>query len=109
MQSGEDGPVVIATLYITMCTHTLSSNRLTSGWWWRSCSRWVREVSSLHSLSQSSDIDYGAPESIHNDPPGRSGLGSPQEGDDNVEEAIARVQVPHVNGLYFVCFQLQLH
>ena len=41
-------------------------------------------MSSFNSPSQSSEIDYGAPESIHNDPPGRSGLRSPQEGDDNL-------------------------
>ena len=89
-----------------MCTHTLSCDRLTSGWWWRSCNHGVREMSSLHSVSQSCEIDSWTPESIHNDPPSRSGLRSPQEGDDNVEEAVARVQVLHVNGIYF---QLQLH
>ena len=66
-------------------------------------------MNSLHSLSQSSEIDCWTPESIHNHPPGRSGLCSPQEGDDNVEEAVARVQVLRVNGLYFMYFQLQLH
>ena len=55
-------------------------------------------MSSFNSPSQSCEIDYGAPESIHNDPPGRSGLRSPQEGQDNVEKAVARVRVPHTNG-----------
>ena len=84
MQSGEDGPVVIATA-ITMRTHTLSCDRLTSGWW---CSRGVREMSSFTSPSQSSEIDCAAPESTHNDPPGRSGLHLPQEGDNDVIKPI---------------------
>ena len=43
----------------------------------------------FNSPSQSSEIDHGAPESIHNDHPGRSGLRFPQEGDNNVEKAVA--------------------
>ena len=90
MQSGEDGPV---TTYLTMRTHTLSCDRLTSGWWWRSRGRGVREMSSLHSLSQSSEIDHGAPESVHNDPPGRFGLRLSQESDNNVIKPIPWILV----------------
>ena len=59
-------------------------------------------MSSFNSLSQSSEINCAAPESIHNDPPGRSGLRLPQEGDDNVEKAIARVQERRTNGFNVV-------
>ena len=55
-------------------------------------------MSSFNFLSQSSEIDYGAPESTHNDPPGRSGLRLPQEGDNNVEKAVAWVRVLRKNG-----------
>ena len=97
---------MIATA-ITMRTHTLSCDRLTSGWWWRSCSREVREMSSLHSLSQSSEIDYGAPESIHNDPPGPSGLRLPQEGQDNVTKPILWIRVPIHNCLDIAWLDVQ--
>ena len=56
-------------------------------------------MSSFNSPSQSSEIDYGSPESTHNDPPGRSGLCLPQESDDNVEKAVAWVRVLRKNGL----------
>ena len=51
-------------------------------------------MNSFNSTSQSSEIDYGAPESIHNDPPSWSaGLRLPQEGQDNMIKPILWILV----------------
>ena len=64
-------------------------------------------MSSFNSPSQSSEIDYAAPESTHNDPPGRSGLRSPQEGDNNVIKPIPWILVLIHNRLDIVWLDVQ--
>ena len=64
-------------------------------------------MSSLHSPSQSSEIDHGAPESIHNDPPGRSGLSLAQEGQDNVIKPILWILVLILNCLDIAWLDVQ--
>ena len=64
-------------------------------------------MSSFNSPSQSSEIDCAAPESIHNDPPGRSGLRLPQEGQDNVIKPILWILVLILNCLDIVWLDIQ--
>ena len=64
-------------------------------------------MNSLHCPSQSCWIDHGAPDSTHNDSPGRSGLRLPQEGQDNVEKPIFWILVLTHNRLDIAWLDVQ--
>ena len=69
------------------------SDKHTRGSWWVTWSSGVREMSCLHSLSQSCQVNYRTLQSINNSSPRRWGFRLPQERQYNLIEPHLRILV----------------